>query len=135
VSAIDIALPRLETEEGFRNVAYKDSKGNLTVGYGFNINAGISQMCAGALLTAQLQELQSRLLTLQWYAALDNVRQSVCLDIAFNAGFAGLLGFPKMIAALEAQDWTEAAVQCQVQDPELAPRYATLAHILGTGEA
>jgi lysozyme len=133
MSAIDIALPRLETEEGFRATAYSDTGGHTTIGFGFNVDAGISEFAAGALLTAQLQELHRQLLALPWYAALDDVRQSVCLDIAFNAGLPGLLHFPRMIAALERQDWAAAATECQVQNPELAHRYADLAQILFTG--
>jgi lysozyme len=133
MTAVDIALPRLQTEEGFRATAYQDTQGHTTIGYGFNVNAGISKTEAAALLVAQLQERDAMLQQLPWYAGLDPVRQSVCLDIAFNDGLSGLLGFPKMIEALAAGNWPEAAANCHVVEPQLATRYSALASILLTG--
>lgn len=135
MTAVDIALPRLQTEEGFRALPYKDTNGFETVGYGFNVQGGISKFAAAALLAAQAQEAHAELLKLTWYGALDPVRQSVCLDIDINEGERGLLKFPRMIAALERQDWETAAKECHVEDPKLAGRYDTLAKILLTGDA
>lgn len=133
VSAVDIVLPRLQTEEGFRGMAYKDTESHLTIGYGFNVDAGITRTAALALMRAQVQELDTSLNGYVWYATLDAVRQSVCLDIAFNAGLPGLLKFPHMIAALANKDWSTASSECRVTNPELAGRYAKLAQILLTG--
>ena len=133
MNAIDTVLPRLQTEEGFRSHVYRDTEGHQTIGYGFNVDAGISQRCAAALLAAQLDELQDQLATQSWYSALDPVRQSVCLDIAFNGGIHGLMGYPKMIAALAVGNWLGAAAECNVDNPELKSRYAALAQMLLTG--
>ena len=133
MSAVDLALPRLQLEEGFRALPYKDTQGHLTVGYGCNLDAGLSRTAASALLGAQAGETHQSLLKFDWYATLDDVRQSACLDIAFNEGIGGLLHFPHMISALAAHDWETAANECKVQDPLLANRYAALAQILLTG--
>ena len=133
MSAVDLALPRLKTEEGFRATKYTDTRGHLSIGFGFNIDAGISQSAAAALLSAQATECHSQLLAFPWYSQLDPVRQSVCLDIAFNSGVSGLLHFPHMIAALIEKDWKQAALECTVTNPELAGRYAALAQLLLTG--
>jgi lysozyme len=133
MSAIDAAFPRLRTEEGFRAHAYRDTEGHWTVGYGWNIDSGISQRAAAALLAAQLEELHETLAGYAWYAELDEIRQSVCLDIAFNDGLHGLLAFPKMIEALGRQAWVTAASECHVTNPELAERYDRLSKILLTG--
>ncbi len=133
MTAVDIALPRLETEEGFRALPYRDTKGLETIGYGFCIQAGISKYAAAALLKAQVEEAHASLLKLPWYAALDPVRQSVCLDIDINGGEGGLLGFPHMIAALSRQDWASAATECHVENPELTGRYQKLAQLLLIG--
>lgn len=133
MSAVDLALPRLKTEEGFRATKYTDTQGHLTIGFGFDVDAGISQFAAGALLLAQAQERHQQLSGLAWYVQLDPVRQSVCLDIAFNSGVHGLLNFPHMIAALAKGDWATAAAECKVTNPELASRYAALAQLLLTG--
>jgi lysozyme len=133
VNAVELALPRLKTEEGFRATKYTDTQGRLSIGYGFNVDAGISQFAAAALLSAQVAERHNSLLAYPWYAGLDPTRQSVCLDIAFNSGLHGLLGFPHMIAALSRQDWASAATECKVINPELAGRYEKLAQLLLIG--
>jgi lysozyme len=133
MSAVDLALLRLKTEEGFRATKYTDTQGRLSIGYGFNVDAGISLLAASALLQAQIVERQNQLLTYPWYSNLDPVRQSVCLDIAFNDGLNGLLHFPRMIAALARGDWADAATECKVTNPELAGRYSVLAQLLLTG--
>jgi lysozyme len=135
MTAVELALPRLRTEEGFRATKYTDTQGHLSIGYGWNIDSGISQFAAAALLQAQATERHNILATYPWYAALDAVRQSVCLDIAFNDGLNGLLHFPHMIAALSKGDWAGAAAECKVTNPELAGRYAALAQLLLTGAA
>jgi len=134
MSAVDIALLRLQTEEGFRAFKYIDTTGHETIGYGFNIDAGITRHAASALLQEQVAELSDTLQQYPWYAALDPVRASVVLDIAFNQGIAGLLHYPHMIAALSRQDWASAATECAVADPKLdASRYAPLRQLLLAG--
>lgn len=133
MTAIDSVLPRIRVEEGFRSRPYLDSEKHLTVGYGMNLDAGISERVAAAALTEQLQELHEMLSRYSWYAGLDPVRQGVCLDIAFNDGLHGLLGFPNMIAALAAKNWITAKSECHVTNPELQERYDALGKILLTG--
>lgn len=135
MSAVDIALPRLQTEEGFRATKYLDPNGLESIGYGFCIDRGISQFAASALLSAQAQERHDELMQFSWYAGCNPARQSVLLDIAFNTGVGGLLKFPHMIAAISRGDWVTAAKECAVQDPKLKGRYDALAQILLTGIA
>ena len=135
MSAVDVALPRLRQEEGFRATLYVDTEGHKTIGYGLNIDAGISQRVAAAALQTQLEELHEALSKYPWYAPLDPVRQSVLLDVAFNDGLAGLLHFPHMLAAISRQDWASAATECHVENPELSGRYKILSQILLTGIA
>lgn len=135
MTAIESVLPRIRVEEGFRSRPYLDSEKHLTVGYGMNLDAGISERVAAAALTEQLQELHEMLSRYSWYAGLDPIRQGVCLDVAFNDGLHGLLGFPNMIAALGRKDWLTAKSECHVQNPELQERYDKLSRILLTGIA
>lgn len=133
MSAITEACSRLQSEEGFRSLPYKDTRGNLTVGYGWNISAGLTKYTAAALLTAQVMELDATLAGFPWYVNANDVRKSVFLDIAFNDGVHGLLGFPHMLSAAATGDWEIAAAQCQVTNPELKGRYDRLAELLRTG--
>src|SRR5271166_1659524 len=105
MSAVDLAVARLQTNEGFRPLVYTDTTGHETIGYGFNISAGISQKAALALLQAQAQDIGSQLAGSSWAAGLDDVRMSVLIELAFNLGLGGLMKFSQMIAAIRAQDW------------------------------
>lgn len=133
MNAVDVAISRLKVDEGFRAKPYRDTNRMLTIGYGCNLEAGLTPHAAEALLTAQADELHTALAVYCWYEALDEVRQSVCLEIAFNTGLHGLQSFPRMIDALRQQDWATAAQECSVSDPRLAARYAKLAQLLLIG--
>ena len=136
MSAIDTVLPRLKVEEGFRSALYRDTRGFQTIGYGFNVDAGLTEYAASGLLQAQVEELHRALLVYQWYGVLDPVRQSACLDIAFNTGLHGFVnGFPHLIGALSRSDWITAESECAVSNPELKARYDELGKIFLTGVA
>jgi lysozyme len=134
MSAVSVAQPRLQTEEGFRAKAYTDTAGHMTIGFGFNVDAGISKNAAAMLLSAQLAELDNALQQYPWYTNAGDVRGSVFLDIAFNAGLHGLLLYPRMIHYASIGDWPNAAAQCTDKDPKLdASRYAPLRALLISG--
>jgi lysozyme len=135
MNAPDITIPRLKIEEGFRARIYWD--GYIPhIGYGANLDAGITEYEAQALLTAQVDTLHVALSDYDWYMALDPVRQSVCIDVAFNTGLDGLLGFTQMIEALQDEDWLEAQMQLLDSDAarELPERYQALGVLLLNGE-
>jgi lysozyme len=134
VSAVTVALPRLKTEEGFRATAYADTAGHTTIGYGFNVDAGISKNSAAMLLGAQLAELDNALQAYSWYTDAGDTRASVFLDMAFNDGLHGLLSYPSMIHFASIGDWVNAAAQCTDRDQKLdASRYAPLRALLLSG--
>ncbi len=135
MSAIDLAVGRLKTDEGFRTLAYTDTTGHETIGYGFNVTAGISQFSAAALLTAQATELATELQAFGWYTGLDEMRSSVLIELAFNLGLAGLLHFPAMLQALRSGNWQGAHDELLNSDAAraLPARYQMLANLLLTG--
>ena len=135
MSAIDVAMPRLKTDEGFRAVKYTDTAGHETIGYGFNIDAGISQYAATQLLLAQVTELATDLAAYHWYSGLDDVRSSVLLELAFNLGLAGLLHFPAMLQAIGSGNWQGAHDELLNSEAarQLPSRYALLANLLLNG--
>lgn len=135
MSAIDLAVARLKAEEGFRDKKYVDAAGKMTIGYGFNVDAGISEPEAAALLEAQSITRLQALSGYAWFKALDDVRASVVLDLSFNLGVTGLLLFHNMIVALGNQDWQaahDALIDSQAAR-ELPQRYSVLAQLLLNG--
>jgi hypothetical protein len=143
MSAVEITEARLDPEEGDDLYPYDDAtglrvrapKGHISWGKGFNLEQCGSVGLFNVMRRYLLEQEQQQLISYSWYTTLDPVRQSVCLDIAYNDGVGGLLHFPHMIAALSRQDWPSAAAECKVTNPELAGRYQKLAQLLLTGIA
>lgn len=139
MSAVDLTEARLDPEEGTKLYPYDDAtglrvrapKGHISWGKGFNLDACGSVGLFNVMRRYLLEQEDKTLQAFPWYVSLDPVRQSVCQDIAYNAG--SLLHFPHMIAALAKGDWATAAAECKVTNPELAGRYAALAQLLLTG--
>jgi GH24 family phage-related lysozyme (muramidase) len=126
---------RLSREEGMRLQPYDDAtgkiigapQGNLSWGIGFNLMTCGSPGLFQAMLMYLLGQIESQLSQLTWYSGLPDAIQSVCQDIAYNAGVHGLMNFPHMISALAKRDYAAAAIECTVADPHLdASRYAPL---------
>jgi hypothetical protein len=143
MSAVSVLLARLTTEEGQRMLPYDDDTdleviapvGNLSWGRGFNLmqcgSSGLFQVMESYLLSV----LDSHLRDYAWYTDAGDVRASVFLDIAYNAGLNGLVhGFPHMLAAAASGDWVTASAQCAVENPHLdASRYEPLRALLLSG--
>ena len=127
----------LEQQEGFRRKPYRDSRGFLTIGFGANLDAGITREQARALMQCQLDANEPALLAFPWFAGLDPVRRSVIENMAYNMGVGGVLTFTDMIAAIEAKDWPEAARQMRASKWAVQvgkDRVDVLSDIMETGE-
>lgn len=125
----------IELDEGFRQFPYRDTKDKLTIGFGFNLESeGIPKQIATIWLDWKLSQIQSELVnSLPVYNTLDDVRKIVLVNIAFNCGVAGLMGFRRMIAALNNDNFLEAGKE--IRDSELAAnRKERLAYLMETGE-
>jgi|SRR5215469_5469044 len=142
MNEIDLFLARLPKEEGQRMDPYDDAtgltvhapKGKLTWGRGYNLAECGSSGLFNVMDRFLVSQAANELLKLPWYAALDPVRRSVCLDIDYNAGERGLLHFPSMIHYLTLKDFVNAAAQCRVEDTTLNnSRYASLRKLLLEG--
>lgn len=125
----------LEQQEGFRATPYRDSRGFLTIGYGTNLDAGITHDQAKALMDCQLAANEAALQAYPWFAGLDEVRRGVIENMAYNIGVSGVLEFKDMIAAIEAKDWPEAAHQMRASKwrVQVGDRALMLADIMETG--
>lgn len=99
--------------EGFRSKVYKCPADKWTVGIGRNLeDLGITEAEAHFLLANDIKRVRAELdRALPWWTTLSPVRSAVLVDMAFNMGIKRLLGFKKMLAALEARDYPETAKQ------------------------
>ena len=97
-------------EEGFRATPYRCPAGFLSVGYGLNLDAGITRDEAAAILTMRLETVADALaLYLPWWGRLDEVRRGVLTAMAYQMGVMGLLKFKGTLGAVARGDYEAAA--------------------------
>ena len=105
---------QLRRDEGVRSTLYRDELGNATVGVGHNLSTPLSDRSIQVILEDDVAAIKSALdAACPWATSLDDSRYGALLNLAFNMGVggvhAGLLGFPRMLRAIQAQDWDTAA--------------------------
>jgi lysozyme len=129
-------LASLREHEGFSATVYRCPAGYLTIGYGLNLEAGITREEAEVLLRMRVEQILDRITrTYPWFAGLTEPRQRAIVEMAYQLGFGGLHGFRRMRAALEAGDWPQAAEEMLASEwHEQTPRRAQhSAELMRTG--
>ena len=111
---VDAVVSRLVGEEGFRSHPYRDTEGHLTVGYGLNLDAGISEGLARNIARWEVAAAADEFEGL-WpqFVRQPHAVQVELADMAFQLGARGLRRFERMLAAIDAGDWDEAARQVE----------------------
>ena len=109
---MDRIKEQLVRHEGLRLKPYRCTAGKLTIGIGRNLDdCGITESEAYIMLINDImnceKQLQSKIPDI--YNSLDEVRKSVLLNMCFNLGINGLLGFKNTLAFVKAGDWERAA--------------------------
>ncbi len=102
---------QLIRHEGLRLKPYRCTAGKLTIGVGHNLDdVGISKEEAMILLDNDIQRAKDSLFAaLPWVKALAEVRQAVLINMTFNLGITGLLGFKNTLRTIEGRDFKAAA--------------------------
>lgn len=110
-------VKQLKADEGVRRTAYQDHLGYWTIGVGRLIDA--SKPGAG-LRDTEIElmlrnDVEDRIAAvgnaLPWFYELDEARQGVLINMAFQLGTAGLLGFKTTLDLVKAGKYAEAANQ------------------------
>jgi lysozyme len=131
-------VTELERDEGLRLKPYTDSVGCLTIGIGRNLrDRGITKEEAYHLLQNDLDEVEAQLSgALPWWKTLDEVRQRVLANMAFNLGIAKLLGFTLTLSRIERKQFGPAAESMlqSVWALQVGVRAKRLAEMMRTGE-
>jgi lysozyme len=108
-------------DEGLRLRPYTCSAGHLTIGVGHKItgreNLGdtISLEVAGSLLTRDIASAlaaATRIFGRERFESFSEARQRAVINMIFNLGEDRFRGFKRMIAAIIAGDWKDAAAHC-----------------------
>lgn len=110
---IEALISALRTDEGLRLKPYMDTAipPRITIGYGRNLSdRGISVGEAGDMLYRDAIEAQriAAALVPNWLR-VDDVRQNVVANMAFNLGAGGLKKFQNFLAAVNDGRYAEAA--------------------------
>lgn len=130
-----LAREIIAKEEGWRDQPYYDTEGYPTVGYGFKI-AGKGEPLPNFILPRPAGDawLDALILSIEHAMAgkivsLNEARAAVIISMCYQMGIRGVLGFKRMWAAIERQDWDGAADEMlgsrwARQTPERAHRHA-----------
>ena len=114
-------IEMLDKEEGFRSEPYLCSEGYATVGIGWRIGSknqplsdfkhiSMCQSAAYAQLEFKVAGITANLSNeFEFFKDLNECRQAVLISMAYQLGFAGLLGFKRMLAAIQTKYWNDAA--------------------------
>jgi lysozyme len=109
---VNRALENVKLFEGFRKNIYKCPAGATSIGYGFNLDKGITEAEAEALAWVGLMTCYNGLMqTYAIFTELPEDIQEVLLDMGYNMGLAKLLGFKKMWLALYEQNYLQASLE------------------------
>ena len=129
---------QLIDHEGLELKPYHCTADKLTIGGGRNIqDRGITEDEARYLLKNDIKIVEDELLTRQpVVAGLDSVRQRVLVDMGFNLGLPILMKFQNMWAAIEDEDYHEAARQMMDSRwaSQVGRRAECLAQAMSSGE-
>ena len=109
----DIAKAQIKVDEGVRFKVYRDSLGIETVGVGRNIrDKGLSMQEVDLLLDNDLTDAERDARAIfPTFDKLSDIRKAVLLNMSFNMGRERLSKFKKLRAAVQDEDWAEAARQ------------------------
>lgn len=107
---LDRCKALLKFDEGEVLTPYKDIEGNLTIGIGHLLSNGISKEVSEIIFYEDFIKAQMDCYAkIPCYAGLNEARRYVLANMCFNIGISRLLGFKKMLAALEKEDYKKAA--------------------------
>jgi lysozyme len=133
---IDAVLYRLKDEEGFRASAYQDHLGFWTIGHGICIDArrgcGITERESVYLMENRVGEICKRLdRAIPWWRSLPPGPAEALVEMGYQLGVAGVLGFQQMLHAAEMRDYPAMAAEAldsewAKQTPERAARLAAM---------
>lgn len=107
---VDSLRDQLEADEGVRARPYKDIYGNITIGIGRNLDGnGLSPDEIDYLYQNDIKRCKADLSKCDWYSKQPESIRNAIMNMCFNMGINKLLGFKKMILALDVKDYQRAA--------------------------
>jgi len=112
LSLLQKVKDQLVRHEGLKLKPYRCPAGKLTIGVGRNLeDRGITQKEAFVMLENDILRCENEVLDElpDIYSSLNETRKSVLLNMCFNLGINGLLGFKNTLAFIGAGDFERVA--------------------------
>lgn len=132
-----LARKIIAAEEGWRDQPYYCSEGYPTIGYGFRLagkgdplpNFVLPRAAGDAWLDALILSIEHTMAAK--LTRLNTARSAVIVSMCYQLGIQGVLQFKRMWAAVDRQDWQDAADEMldsrwAKQTPERAQRHAQI---------
>lgn len=105
----------VKKNEGLRLKPYLCTAGKWTIGYGHNLENGISEYVAEAILDEDIRTAIEDVLDIfsndkdEFQLILSYNRYTALVDMMFNLGKPRFLTFKRMIQAIKEKNWDKAA--------------------------
>jgi lysozyme len=108
----DALIDSVKFHEGYRDVAYQDSVGVWTVGYGTNLQIlEVDEGLAEEWLLEALRSCEEQVDAIEGVDALSPARRDILIEMAYNLGISGLRRFRNMWSNLRAGNFEAASVE------------------------
>lgn len=132
----DIKRHEGEVKQHGRHVVYKDSVGIETIGWGRNLQTGISEGEAEMLLRTDIAMCIKQASHFNWFHALDGVRKEAIISMIFNLGIGRFKKFRKMIGWLSQGVYKKAAAEAKDSKwyTQVHGRSKEIVYMLKTGQ-
>ena len=135
---IDKLIAQLKVHEGVRSKVYLDTEGIETIGVGRNLrDRGLSDDEIELRLANDIRDFQEEVeRAFSWWSDLDDVRQRVVVDMAFNMGLGSLSKFVNTLSHIENGRYEEAGVEMLDSKwaRQVGDRANVLSNMMKTGE-
>ena len=100
-------LEQILLDEGFSSEPYLDHLFNWTIGHGLT---NITERESTAVVGMRLEDLEEQIKGhLHWFPALPEEIRNVLLNMAYQLGVAGLMGFSKTLAYINKGKFVDAS--------------------------
>ena len=108
---LELLKQELVVDEGVRSKPYIDTVGKTTIGVGRNLtDVGLSSEEIDHLLNNDINKASKQLFeALPWVDSLTDARQRALVNMTFNLGIKGLLGFINTLNLIQNGRYEEAS--------------------------
>lgn len=122
---------QLRRDEGSRRTVYKDSLGYDTFGVGHKGTTPLSDAAIDLILHDDVAAVAANIeAAFPWAKSLSEPRYGALINLVFNMGLGGVMGFQKMLHAMRESRWEDAARE--LLDSRYATQVGERAHRLAT---